>query len=142
MQTNVLIEQPVKLAGDVEDRDLQLLQKAVMEALQAAGVGTDAVIDLSDVATLSSNALDLLRQASAMLRRDGRRLAIVCRRRPVARVIDFEAVCGCMDGAAHRGCAPRTTRSAAQHHARGTERNPADAEAGSEAWYFEESLLF
>ena len=37
MQTNVLIEQPVKLAGDVEDRDLQLLQKAVMEALQAAG---------------------------------------------------------------------------------------------------------
>jgi len=156
MQTNVLAEQPVRLAGDVDDHDLQLLRKAVLGALQTAGADTDAVIDLSDVATLSSNAMDLLRRASTLLRAEGRRLVIISSKRPIARALDFDAVYACMEaaappphlfsklgeGQAGEGSAARTTHSLAHDHTRGTERNPADAEAGTEAWYFEKSLLF
>ncbi|HUU68611.1 MAG TPA: hypothetical protein VM186_03755 [Planctomycetota bacterium] len=92
--------QPLRLAGELEDHD-QLVQRAVMEALQAAG--TDAVIDLSKVATLSSGAMAMLRRASAMLRTEGRRLVIVISRRPAARPLDFDAICACMDAAACRG---------------------------------------
>lgn len=100
MQTNVLTEQPVRLAGDVDDHDLQLLRKTVLGALQTAGADADAVIDLSDVATLSSNAMDLLRRASALLRAEGRRLVIISSKRPIARALDFETVYACMEAAA------------------------------------------
>ncbi|HUW30610.1 MAG TPA: STAS domain-containing protein [Planctomycetota bacterium] len=137
MQSKVLDNQPVRLAGELEDHDLQLLQKAVMDALQAAD--TDAVIDLSEVATLSSGAMALLRRVSVVLRTEGRRLVIISGKHRAARALDFDAVCTCMDC---RGSAARTTESTAHEDTKATERKPADADAGSEEWYFEESPLF
>ena len=94
METTRRTQPAVKLSGDLDGPNLFELHKAIVEALQSEG--SPAVIDLSEVATISPLAMDMLILASKALQEKSRRLVIIGTHHPRTKALDFEAVAAWM----------------------------------------------
>lgn len=125
----LLSENVVKLSGDLEDCDLRPLQKAMIEILQ--GTQPHAVLDLSEVPTLSAGAMAMLKHASAVLSESGRRLMVISTVQPRVRVLDFALVQLCLEYDSPRKCRGSRTHGRA---AIPSDKETVETVAGNKPW--------